>query len=204
MIAKLHLKPRQTYPSLSEAELRNESDVEQKFIYPFLTHASFLGIPSLWVRTKEYMTPTEIDKLAGKRSGYVPDYSIWYRGLPLLMVEAKGPDVVIERALREARLYAGEINKRYPPGANPIGFILACNGVQVALSQWDSEAETVIFNIEDVGPGSAALELFRTAVGHKALEQHANALASHFSTRRFFSAFSFMRPGCVCASTRCQ
>ena len=104
------------------AELRSESDVEQKLIYPFLTHASYLGIPTNWVRTKDYMTPTQIDKAAGKKHGYFPDYSVWVAGLPLLIVEAKPTDVTVETGLREARLYAGEINKRYPAGVNPIGF----------------------------------------------------------------------------------
>jgi type I site-specific restriction endonuclease len=102
-------------------------------LLPFLVHPSYLGLPSSWIRTKEYMTPTEIDKAAGKRYGYVPDYSIWLGGIPLVIVEAKAPDVAIEVGLREARLYAGEINKRYPPEVNPIGFILASNGVQFGL-----------------------------------------------------------------------
>jgi type I site-specific restriction endonuclease len=71
-------------------------------------HPSYLGLRSAW-GTKEYMSPTEIDKTAGKRYGYIPDYSIWVNSIPLAIVEAKAPDVAIQVALREARLYAGEI-----------------------------------------------------------------------------------------------
>jgi hypothetical protein len=50
------------------------------------------------------MEPTEIDKGACKRVGYIPDYSIWRTGFPLLVSEAKRPDESIEKALREAHL----------------------------------------------------------------------------------------------------
>jgi hypothetical protein len=75
-------------PVTDLAELVSESDVEQKLVYPFLVHPSFLGLPTEWVRTKEYMEPTEIDKGAGKRVGYIPDYSVWLSGFPLLIAEA--------------------------------------------------------------------------------------------------------------------
>ena len=101
-------------PIVEVRELRTESDVEQKVILPFLLNATYLGLRSVWIRTKEYMSPTEIDKAAGKRYDYIPDYSIWVNSIPLVIVEAKAPDVAIQIALREARLYAGEINKRYP------------------------------------------------------------------------------------------
>lgn len=133
-----------------KGELRSESDVEQKLIYPFLTNVSYLNIPSAWVRTKEYMSPTEIDKAAGKRFGYFPDYSVWLGGLPLMIVEAKEPDVTVETGLREARLYAGEINRRYPPEVNPIGYVLASNGEQIALSEWDSETNVLIALAKDI------------------------------------------------------
>jgi type I site-specific restriction endonuclease len=73
-----------------------------------------MGIPHEWVRTKEYMEPTDIDKSAGKRYGYIPDYSVWRNGFPLLIVEAKPPDDAVKKALREAQLYASRINNRYP------------------------------------------------------------------------------------------
>ena len=69
-------------PVANLSKLRTENDVEQKLVYPFLVHPSFLDIPAEWVRTKEYMEPTAIDKGAGKRVGYIPDCSVWRSGLP--------------------------------------------------------------------------------------------------------------------------
>jgi hypothetical protein len=109
LIAKLKdLGPVQA-PTANLSEL-HESDVEQKLVYPFLiVHPSFLGLPPDWVRTKDYMEPTDIDKGAGKRVGYIPDYSVWISGFPLLIIESKRPDEPVEAALREAHLYAGRI-----------------------------------------------------------------------------------------------
>lgn len=190
MIARISIKKKYVSPVFDISELRNESDVEQKLVYPVLTNASYLGIPSAWVRSKEYMTPTEIDKAAGKRYGYFPDHSIWLGGLPLVIGEAKEPGVKIEEALREARLYAAEINKRYPPDVNPIGYILACNGEQLALTQWDSETEVIIAPAGDVRPGTSLLAAFQSAIGKRALEERQRKLAPHFLTRPLFAVSS--------------
>ncbi len=138
------------------------------------------------------MTPTEIDKAAGKKYGYVPDYSIWLGGLPLLIVEAKSPDVAIEVGLREALLYAGQINKRYPPNVNPIGFVLASNGVQFALSEWDSETTALIAPCEDTVPGSSVLRAIQNAIGKAELEGQAKKLAAHFQSRPVIGSAFFM------------
>ncbi len=192
MSARLHIARRFATPVFTEGELKTESDVEQKLIYPFLTHASFVGLPESLIRTKQYMTPTTIDKAAGKRYGYVPDYSIWLSGLPLVVVEAKSPDITVESGLRDAHLYAAEINKRYPPGVNPIGFVLASNGAQFALAEADSETNAFIFAAGEAVPGSAVLQAIKDAIGRSALEKRAKALAAHFQTRGFFAVSNFM------------
>jgi hypothetical protein len=121
LIAKLKDRGRLQVPVTDLSELTTESDVEQKLVYPFLVHPSFLELPHEWVRTKEYMEPTEIEKRAGKRAGYIPDYSVWRTGFPLLIAEAKRPDEPVEKALHEAHMYAARINARYPPDVNPSG-----------------------------------------------------------------------------------
>jgi GTPase SAR1 family protein len=194
MIARLKPEIRAQAPIFDLSELNTESDVEQKFLYPFICHPSYLGIPSAWVRTKDYMEPTQIDKGAGKRSGYIPDYSIQKSGFPLLIVEAKSPDDTIEKALREARMYASEINKRYPPNVNPIGYVLASNGEQVALTQWDSETEVLIANCEDVQPGSSVLAAFKSAIGKDELEKRSKTISVEFQTRKFYRVGTHMTP----------
>src|SRR6266849_6495742 len=53
LIARLKEQDRLQVPITELSELRTESDVEQKLVYPFLVHTSFMGIPQQWVRTKE-------------------------------------------------------------------------------------------------------------------------------------------------------
>lgn len=192
MIARIQTARNYSYPVTDPVELTTESDVEQKFIFPFLNNTSYMNIPSLWIKTKQYMTPTKIDKAAGKRFGYYPDYSVWIKGIPLFIVEAKPSDVAINAAIREARLYAAEINKRYPPTVNPVGFVLACNGVELALTEWDSETEVLIAQCEDIAPGTSLLDVVQEAVGRQSLESRAEKLLAHFQSRDFFRVTSFL------------
>lgn len=192
MITRLVSKRRHTSPTTDITQLATESDVEQKLLLPFLTNGSYLGMPSEWVRTKEYMSPTEIDKIAGKRRGYVPDYSIWLSGIPLVVVEAKSPEVAVEVGLREAQFYAAEINKRYAPNVNPIGFALACNGEKFALAEWDSHVNAIIVNCGDAAPGTDLLEALRNAIGREALVARFKAIEGNFQARSFHPVASFL------------
>ena len=192
VIARIRQQAKAGAPVFDVNALRTESDVELKFLYPFLLDPNGLRIPENWVRSKDYMSPTEIDKVAGKRYGYVPDFSIWLNGLPVLIVEAKEPDVAVEAGLREAQLYAAQLNKRFPPGVNPIGFVLASNGVQVAVSEWDSEINAFIVKSIELRPGTAALKAIQDVIGRAALEERAKGLARHFQGRTLFPVAQFL------------
>ncbi|MGE6778723.1 type I restriction endonuclease [Vreelandella titanicae] len=110
----------------------NESDVEQKFIYPLLSKSipGGLGIPSFSILTKVSIRRFEIDKGKSKKQ-YYPDYLIHNYGLPLMVIEAKGPEEDIQEGYRQARLYANEINALYPNNISPVKCIIACNGVDL-------------------------------------------------------------------------
>jgi hypothetical protein len=192
VIARLKPFERAGPPAADLSEVRTESDVEQKVLYPFLVHPSFMGIPHEWVRTKEYMEPTDIDKGAGKRYGYIPDYSVWLNGFPLLIGEAKPPDDPIEKALREAQLYASRINNRYPPNVNPIAYVLACNGARFALAAWDSETEVLYAKLEDMRPGTDILAAYKNILDKGEFEKRAAALNVAFQTRRFHRAANIL------------
>jgi GTPase SAR1 family protein len=194
LIAKLKDISRVQVPVTDVSEFRSESDVEQKLVYPFLVHPSFMDIPPEWVRTKEYMEPTEIDKGAGKRVGYIPDYSIWRTGFPLLVAEAKRPDEPIEKALREAHLYANRINNRYPPNINPIAYVLACNGEQFALAPSDSETNVLFAKATDLRPGSEILGVYKSIINKDDFEKRAQQLNIQFQSRRFTRVPQFFTP----------
>ena len=118
--------------------LSNESDVEQKLLMPLLAEAIYLDIPQDKIFPKQYLAPTILDKSAGKSIGYYPDYTVWMRGFPLLVVEAKSPEVPTEVGYREASLYARHLNQLYPTNLNPTRFVLATNGKTLLAGFWDS------------------------------------------------------------------
>src|SRR5438445_1112964 len=101
-------------------DLKNESDVEQKFVWPMLSspEPTGLGFAPAEIYTKANIRYLEIDKGTSKKV-YRPDYIILLAGLPVLIIEAKHPDEDLDEALREARLYSAELNAQHPPGINP-------------------------------------------------------------------------------------
>src|ERR1700732_1896198 len=156
---------------------RTEGDVELKVLIPLLTGANFLDIPLIWVKAKEYLKPTALDKAGGKSIGYYPDYSVWEKALPIMIVEAKSPEVAAELGYREASLYARHLNQQYRSGINPCHFILSCNGSKLLAGTWDSPP-TIDVAVEDLGVGSVNLAQLREFCSHAQLENHAAKCAA--------------------------
>ena len=152
--------------------LENESDVEQKLIMPLLSAPAYLDIPESKVKTKEYLAPTPINRKAGQTSGHFPDYSVWFRSFPCLIVEAKSPEVSAETGYLEAQLYAQFLNQRYPSGINPAHFILATNGIRILCGFWDA-VPILDGKVSDLRPQSALLIELQKLCCAKTLDHHA-------------------------------
>ena len=152
--------------------LNTESDVEQKVLMPLLAGPSYLGIAQAAIFTKQYLAPSLLDKAAGRRSGYVPDYSIWMLGFPVMVVEAKAPDVSSETGYREASLYARHLNQAYPTNTNPCRFLMASNGRTLVFGYWDTEPILQI-DVVDLRPGTARLIALQDKCGDQVLRDHA-------------------------------
>ncbi len=152
--------------------LLTESDVEQKVILPLLTEGNLLAIDVRRIKTKDYLAPSILDKGAGRTGGYYPDYSIWEKAFPVMIIEAKSPDVRVEVGYREATGYAHHLNKQYRPGTNPCRFVLACNGIDLLFGQWDSEP-LLSAKVADLLPGTETLETLRRHCGSAKLAEHA-------------------------------
>ena len=125
-----------------EEQINNESDVEQKFILQLLTdnQPTGLGYSLCDFKTKPDLRQLEIEKGRAKKL-YYPDYIVLLQGLPVIVIEAKHPDDDnLEEALREARLYATEINALFPSKFNPCRKLIATNSKRTICGLWDDNS----------------------------------------------------------------
>lgn len=171
--------------------LDNESDVEQKLIYPFLIESVplGLGLPDAVIQTKVNIRRFEIDKGAAKKL-YFPDYLIVTMGLPLVVIEAKHPTESVEEGYRQARLYANELNGLFNTGLNPVKMVVSCNGVELWYGYADHVQPLGKVSCADLGPYSPDVAKLIELISWQPLQDHANALAKkmqhsdHFKPRR--------------------
>jgi hypothetical protein len=184
-------KAKQTLPKkVPSSAYANEAEVEQKFILPLLTGPGALAIPGVLVKPKEYVPPTLLDKAAGRRSGYYPDFSIWLLGHPVLIVEAKDPNITSQTGFREASLYARHLNTRYPSGLNPCKFVVATNGVDLLAGYWDQEKPLLEVRADDLKNGTSDLDKLIELCGHTALEVHAREFLGRIGIEKGVRPFS--------------
>jgi hypothetical protein len=136
-------------------DLLNESDVEQKLISPILIAVppKGFGYNASDFRTKTDLKLVPIGKGASDKL-YYPDYVIIIHGLPLLVIEAKHPNVDIGMSRREARLYATELNSYFPPDINPCHKIIVTNGKRIIGLVWDSDQPVIDLSFDDIFVGS--------------------------------------------------
>ena len=126
--------------------LNNESDVEQHVILPLLVRQPpfGLGFPPEAIKTKLDIRRLTIGKGKDQKL-YYPDYALLASALPSIIIEAKAPGEDLEEGLREARLYAHEVNATYG-NVNPVTHIIACNDRELILTTWDSKIPILTFN----------------------------------------------------------
>jgi energy-coupling factor transporter ATP-binding protein EcfA2 len=146
----------------SKDGLLNESDVEQKFIYPFLIESEpqGLSLPASVIQTKVNLRRFAIGK-GSEVKLYYPDYVVVVFGLPLLVIEAKSPSESVEEGYRQARLYAGELNSLFHTGLNPVRYVICCNGVELWVGYFDQAepiSKIVLSDFGSYSPGMAILQ----------------------------------------------
>jgi hypothetical protein len=168
--------------------LETESDVEQKLIMPLLTGPAYLNIPANKIFTKRYLAPSVLDKKANRNGGYYPDYAVFLRSFPVLIVEAKAPDVPVEVGYREASLYARQLNQSYPPDVNPCRFLISTNGTDLLFGIWDANP---IFSllVRNLRVGSNDLESLQRHCNADQLEAHAIACLRRTRSQNFVSPY---------------
>lgn len=131
----------------------NESDVEQKFVLQLLTEKepNGLGYEFSDIRTKPDLRKLAIDK-GSKSKLYYPDYALIIDGVPCVIVEVKKPGSDLIEAMREARLYAMEVNSLYRVNINPCRVIVATDGVSLFASSWDQAEPELNISVGNISP----------------------------------------------------
>lgn len=168
-------------------EIQNESDVEQKLIYPILVAPKphGLGLSHPHIKTKPSIKGFQIDKRQKKKL-YYPDYVIVVSGLPMVIIEAKPPSDDLDEAYREARLYATEINAMFPHCLNPSTIIICSNGKEFIVGYWDSDNSIYDFSLEDLEPSNSKFSAFIEDFSFEKLQNLANELLKKITIRPFY------------------
>ncbi|MBJ3764372.1 S1 RNA-binding domain-containing protein [Maribius pontilimi] len=169
------------------SELQNESDVEQKVLLPLLTGPSpdGLGLSIEKLYTKASIRSVVIDKGMSKKN-YYPDYIYTHKGAPILVVEAKTPGEDLLEALREARLYASEINSHYPANIDPVRFVIASDGKSLLAGYNNSATPIYDLSIEDWSHISIEFADFVKNFSSEALRKWGESVAKEVRPKRYW------------------
>jgi hypothetical protein len=151
--------------------MANESDVEQKLIYPLLRAALpyGFGLVDSVIQTKINIRRFKIGKGVDQKL-YFPDYLIVVGGLPLVVIEAKEPGGDLHTGYREARLYATEVNAAFPSGQNPVYFVVATNGEELWAGPPDQQTAKFQYHVSDLNSYSEGLATLQKNMAAPALE----------------------------------
>jgi hypothetical protein len=171
------------------SENDSEGDVETLVVLPLLIRGEFLGLHPTEIRSKEGISARDIGKGAKRKIGYIPDFCVYKRSLPALVIEAKSPRADAAQAYAEARLYAGEINRAFPPGLNPCARIIATNGIQLFAGHWDAEP-SIVTNVQLLRVGARELDDLINLCGQDALDHLTRPISEKLSSLPFRRPFN--------------
>lgn len=176
------------FTSPSIADLKTESDVEQKLIFPLLTAdlPYGLGIPSSLILTKLSIRRLSIGK-GTEAKLYFPDYIIMSNGIPVAIIEAKKTGENLEEAYREARLYAHEINAKYPQGINPVKYIVSCNGEFLMFGTVDTDKGKIL-KLEELNTAHQIFSELQDCLGKPNLDTYSKSINITTKPTRYWKA----------------
>ena len=171
------------------ASTASEGDVETEIVLPLLTQSGCLLISRDQIRSKEGIAARDIGKGTKRKVGYVPDFVVYEKSLPLVVVEAKSPANVVATAYAEARLYALEINRSFPSTINPCCRVIATNGIELLAGSWDAEPSLSV-GIDALAPGTVEMDALIALAGRETLQQLADPLSKSLRAGDFRRPFN--------------
>lgn len=172
-------------------ELENEADVEMKFIVPLLTtpQPEGLGYSLLDFKPKHDIRKFTIYKGKNEKL-YYPDFLVLIAGVPVFIIEAKAPGEDLSEALREARLYAYELNATCPPNVNPCTRVIVTDGWNTLTSPIDSQTPDVELQLEECNSSSPKFDNFVSLLSRSRAQKVADEILQLVRPNKFFRAVS--------------
>jgi len=172
------------------SELQNEADVEQKFVLPLLTQPEDIGLgySAADFKPKHDLRKFKIEKGKKHEKLYVPDYLVLIAGLPMIAIEAKSPQEDVYQALREARLYAHELNASYPHGINPCSRVIATNGHTTITAPVDTDTPDIMLEIEQCNPSVSEFDALQNVLRRSIVQVLADGIRTQLCTEQHYRA----------------
>ena len=121
----------------SKEDLTNESSVEQFFIIRLL---QALDYPDALIKPQERIDAYRIDKGRTKKD-YKPDYIVYLdkaQTKPIIIIDAKEPDVSAERGVIDAQLYASVLRRKLRE-PKPEQYCFGTNGLKFIVKHYDND-----------------------------------------------------------------
>lgn len=115
-------------------EINNEADVEAIVIEPLL---KFLEYTDDCIKRKTSIQNLTIPK-GSKKENYRPDYVIFHENKPIIVIDAKSPNVILEDFIYQVSGYALLLNQKFPEGDNPCQISVLTNGKYLKAFGWDN------------------------------------------------------------------
>lgn len=134
-------------------DLTNEASVELFFINRLLTD---LGYKDKNIKAKESIDKFTVAK-GSKKISYKPDYIIYDRKRPLLVIDAKAPNENISDWIDQCAHYCLILNR----SNKTVKYFLLSNGFETALYKWDEGSPTLKLKFEDFNLGGHSYESLR-------------------------------------------
>ena len=163
----------------SLTSLRNESDVEQFLVMPFLKE---LGYGPDYLETKTSIQQFVIGKGRTKKL-YFPDYlGYTARSLdkPVLVIDAKSPAESAEDGVQDSQLYASVLRRKMA-SPKPDQYCIGVNGHLLIVKHYDSDLPLHTLTFTDFVDGNARFETLKKELSRIALAPKVTALtASQF------------------------
>lgn len=169
-------------------ELRNESDVEQKFVFPLLTNnlPFGCGIASSDLLTKPSIKKRPIGKGLNRKM-YVPDYLVVIEGIAMMVIEVKTPGSNLDDAFSEARLYATEINSGFEHNINPCQKIIVSDGFTTLAGHYDQETPIHQFDFKDTAIENVAFSSFIEFTSFKVINEYFKTIIQKIRGKALYS-----------------